>query len=652
MMIPVIRNRVLTVGSPLLTKSVFALFVRSSRAGLVRRNVDYTASSLVGQKVGISNISNRRSFSSKPLLWQKKRVGITNEDEISKSTDFLHIQNILLQKNQERMNKQILLSEATNFYQRFKINTKWLLIRGNRPFSADEIGTLFSWLILSQIIWIILGTTTFVSIILLVFNTVFAKEMVGNVVGKTLNIFIDGIDVKFQDALVPEWRKGCIRFNNVELKTSSINKSIKTNDKKKNNDNAITIANDKNNENERFEFNLNFHQVEMTLSLRKWLFGHGLIQNISILGMRGEVSVTPPDATSSSNLIEWFTNPEYHLGSVKINDSSITLYDKQLRRDFKISIYNLDIPLLRFEWIINDFLSANVVDGSINHSLFNIHKRQHKLAYINELESDLSEWKRITRLRLDSINVKRLGLDKTNAFNWIEDGELDIIADIMLPNENEENAVVQNKMKSKYSEGTSSYNKYIVLDLKFKFKDLKARFPESTPRLSTGDPIISLDELKPIISYVNTKYDLYHTYSNSSNNNIVWNSPNIAINKARSYPVTTIFQSKDKWSNEEDDGTKATVKSKSKQIIRFHDDISTPNNEIVLNCRVVKNIDELRNMVLFGETGIYDSFSMELYVDLMKMVEEWEYKKKNDWIKVWGSTFASQLIIVGFGAMV
>ena len=85
--------------------------------------------------------------------------------ELSRSTDFMHTQNILLQKNQERLTKHKLLSEATNFYERFKINTKWFLIRGNRPFSTGEISTLFSWLIISQLVWVILGTTTFVSLV-------------------------------------------------------------------------------------------------------------------------------------------------------------------------------------------------------------------------------------------------------------------------------------------------------------------------------------------------------------------------------------------------------------------------------------------------------------------------------------------------------
>ncbi|EDO18185.1 hypothetical protein Kpol_543p14 [Vanderwaltozyma polyspora DSM 70294] len=592
----------------------------------------------------VSTSSNGKAAVAAATAATAVSLGSTGQDDaLSRNTDFLHIQNILLQKNQDRMNKQKLLSEATNFYERFKINTKWLLIRGNRPFSADEIGTLFSWIILSQILWIILGTTTFVSILLIIFNTVFAKEMVGNVVGKLLNIFLDGIDVKFQDALVPEWRKGCIRFNNVQLRTHPLQASEPEN------------INDYNElVNNMIEFDLKLHQIELSLSLKKWLLGNGLIQDLTIMGMRGNITVTPVslenkiDDNQRVNLIDWFSNPYYHLGNVKVTDSSIILHDNQLSKDFKVSIYNLDMPQLRFQWIINDFLSSNVVDGSINHSLFNIHKRQHKLAYIKDLENDLSDWKRITRIRLDSIDVKKLGLNNSNAFNWMDDGQLDIIADVMLPNE-QENEPDFDFTRNKKEHMSKSNNKYVVLDLKFRFKDLKAIFPDRAPRLSNGEEILSLDELKQIILFINRKYDLYHSYANSSYKNTLWDAPNIAINKAKSFPVTTVFQSKKDFSNEDSDEEDRKLK---KQIIRFHDDISTPNNELVLSCKVVKNINELKNMVLFWETGIYDSLSMELYIDLMKMVEEWEYKKKTNWMTDWGSSVASQLIIVGFGAMV
>lgn len=539
-----------------------------------------------------------------------------HEDLMSKNTDYLHVQNILLRKNQERMNKKQVLSEATNFYERFKINTKWLLIRGNRPFSANEISTMFSWLLISQIVWIILGTTTFVSILLLIFNTVFAKEMVGKCIGKLLNVFLEDVDIKFEDALVPEWKKGCIRFNKVELKTI---------------DRDDSVDQSADNSEQNLKFSLKFHEIELTLSLKKWLLGNGPINDLSVYGMRGDVSVNYAyEQTPQDLFIDWFSNKEYRLGRVQLTDSCVNIHDEQLDMKYRVSIYNLVMPQLRFEWMIPDFFNADVATGAINHSLFTIHKRQHKLVYSNELERDLSPWKRITRLKLDSINVKDLGLNKSNVFNWFEDGNLEITADIMLPHESDENRE----------------NKYMVLDFRFKFKDLRARFPDNAPRLSTGEELISLEELKPLISFINTQNGYFRSMVNIENTNAVWNAPNVSVNKVVSYPNVTVIPSA-QWNDGEDE-----VGSKGQEIIKFHEQPFHNNNEIVLRCRIAKNIQELNDKVMFQETGVYDTLSMELYVDLIRMVEEWEYKKKNDFMKLWGTTVASQLLLFGIGAMV
>lgn len=567
---------------------------------------------------GQLRISTNRSFHWGQIDQQQRN----HEDYMSKSSDYLHIQNILLQKNQERLNKKRMLSEATNFYDRFKINAKWLLIRNNRPFSAKEISTMFSWLLISQIAWIILGTTTFVSILLLIFNTVFAKEMVGKCIGKLLNAFLDDIDIKFEDALVPEWKKGCIRFNKVELKTTEKVQDVAE---------GVDQNDDSN-----LAFQLKFHQIELTLSLKKWLFGHGAINDISVYGMRGTVKIDYAyKQTPDKMFIDWFSNKEYELGKVQLTDSCVDVYDKQLDMKYRVSIYNLAMPQLRFKWLLPDFFNADVATGALNHALFTIHKRQHKLVYLNDMEKDLSQWKRITRLRVDAINVKDLGLNKSNTFNWFEDGELEITADIMLPHEEADPR----------SEGDQ--NKYMVFDLRFKFKNARARFPDEAPRLSSGEEIISLEELKPLISFINIQNGYFRSMASIENTNSVWNSSNVSISKTRSYPNVTVTPSAVQWTHDVDE-----VGSKGQEIIRFHDQPQHNSNELVLRCRIAKNIQELKDKMMFQETGVYDTLSMELYVDLIRMVEEWEFNKKNDWMKLWGTTVASQLLLFGLGAMV
>lgn len=74
-----------------------------------------------------------------------------------------------------RPTKEELLAAATSFRQRLNVRLKWMSIRSMRPWNADEWGAFVSWLMLGHLVWILVGTTTFFSILILSINTVFAQ---------------------------------------------------------------------------------------------------------------------------------------------------------------------------------------------------------------------------------------------------------------------------------------------------------------------------------------------------------------------------------------------------------------------------------------------------------------------------------------------
>lgn len=76
-----------------------------------------------------------------------------------------------------RPTKEELLAAATGFWSRLKVRFKWFSIRSIRPFNVDDIGAFFSWILLGHVLWIILGTTTFFSLLILAINTVFAQGL-------------------------------------------------------------------------------------------------------------------------------------------------------------------------------------------------------------------------------------------------------------------------------------------------------------------------------------------------------------------------------------------------------------------------------------------------------------------------------------------
>ncbi len=88
---------------------------------------------------------------------------------------YLHLPH--LPKMRHRPTKEELLAAASGFWSRLKIRFKWASIRSMRPWNADEWGAFVSWFLFGHLVWILVGTTTFFSIIILFINTMVAQGM-------------------------------------------------------------------------------------------------------------------------------------------------------------------------------------------------------------------------------------------------------------------------------------------------------------------------------------------------------------------------------------------------------------------------------------------------------------------------------------------
>lgn len=80
-----------------------------------------------------------------------------------------------LPKMPHRPTKEELLAAANGFWERVRVRFKWMSIRSMRPWNADEWGAFVSWFMLGHIVWILVGTTTFFSLLIFSINTVFAQ---------------------------------------------------------------------------------------------------------------------------------------------------------------------------------------------------------------------------------------------------------------------------------------------------------------------------------------------------------------------------------------------------------------------------------------------------------------------------------------------
>lgn len=317
-----------------------------------------------------------------------------------------------------------------------------------------------------------------------------------------------GVTVIFESAIVPEWKNGVITFRNVFVSRrpgqieSSVTKGSSTSaaalaaarhthehvipgadNDDAHNPGAETYVDDGN----YTQFDVTINSVDVTLSFYKWWNGKGPLKDVEVRGVRGVVDRT---------FVHWSEGPldpfsfrhehqpgDFEIERFKLEDLMVTVHQPNGFRPFSASIFSMELPQLRKQWLFYDFLCANHVSGSYDGSLFTIHPRQLQHSNIipsvvdnshhninNPVLEQMSPeavlaWKKFSRLRIDSLKIDHLNRGDPGPFGWIYEGNVDIVADVMLPAEPDESigrAMID--LYDKMEEAVTS-NRYIrILD--------------------------------------------------------------------------------------------------------------------------------------------------------------------------------------------
>lgn len=106
----------------------------------------------------------------------------TTATQNSETDGYFHLPH--MPKMPHRPTKEELLAAATGFWSRLRVRFKWFSIRSVRPWNVDDWSAFVSWFVLGHIVWILVGTTTFFSLLIFTINTVVAQ-------GMTLSSLID-----------------------------------------------------------------------------------------------------------------------------------------------------------------------------------------------------------------------------------------------------------------------------------------------------------------------------------------------------------------------------------------------------------------------------------------------------------------------------
>ena len=275
----------------------------------------------------------------------------------------------------------------------------------------------------------------------------------------------------------------------------------------------------------------------------------GLLRDVEIKGVRGVIDRTSvhfdEDAKDPRSYKHEHNPGDFEIDSFKMSDLLITVYQPNSFRPFEVSVFNCDLPLLRRQWLFYDFLSANQISGHIDNSMFSLHPRQdHSFVGSNfgsrqEVNGgETSPWKKSSRLRLDALNIDHLNRGVEGPFGWIHRGNVDIVADIMFPIDDDESigklmsdfydrmeaTVTSNKIVQVHSSSESSTKgqqadpsktmadsdsisveddkRFLVMDLRVHLNDIRAAVPIFNKDLSYVNNAL----VRPIVAYMNSRH--------------------------------------------------------------------------------------------------------------------------------------------------
>ncbi|TGJ83601.1 hypothetical protein E0Z10_g5184 [Xylaria hypoxylon] len=380
-----------------------------------------------------------------------------------------------------RPTKEEFLAAANGFWERLKVRFKWASIRSMRPWNIDEWGAFISWFLFGHLIWILVGTTTFFSIVILSINTMVAQETLARWVGDYLTESA-GLTVVFESAIVPRWKDGVISFRNVFV--SRRPGQIKSYVSKGSSSNAAAVAaaergSDKESpivedDGNYTQFDVTLNTVNVTLSFVKWWNGKGLLKDVEIKGVRGvldRTSVQWSDEHADPLTYRHEHHPgDFEIDSFKMEDLLLTVHQPGGFRPFSVSIFSCELPQLRKQYLFYDFLSANHMSGSYDGSLFTIHPRQVSgfPAGQDRSADPLGEpdaWKKHNRLRIDGLKIDHLNRGVEGPFGWIYEGNVDIVADVRFPHDDDDSITkVMSDFYDRLEEAVTS-NRYLhILD--------------------------------------------------------------------------------------------------------------------------------------------------------------------------------------------
>lgn len=187
-----------------------------------------------------------------------------------------------------------------------------------------------------------------------------------------------GATVVFESAIVPNWKDGKIRFNNVRIYRmpqselekferhaallstgQTLPEEEKGVEESEDDPLAGVELDEEERENEVLKkwmwYNLMIDRVEVSLSLIRWLDGKGLVQSADVQGVRGVVDRrhvrwdpdVPYDPVAARHQ---YTPGDFELEKLTVEDLLVTVYQPNGFRPYPVSIFHAQLDRFRKQW--------------------------------------------------------------------------------------------------------------------------------------------------------------------------------------------------------------------------------------------------------------------------------------------------------------
>lgn len=390
-------------------------------------------------------------------------------------------------------------------------------------------------------------------------------------------------------------------------------------------------------------FDINFDEVEVTLSLKRWLDGKGLLERAKVKGVRGVIDRRSvwwdPAKKLDPAAFRHPTRPgDFELDSFQVEDFLVTVYQPGGQKPYNVSIFNADFAPFRKRWMFYDVLSAAAMTGQYDNCLFSLHMPQ-KLGR-NVQDSD-SAVKRMARFRIDGLPIEHAQFASGNGgpVSWITSGKLDAVLDIKFP-AHPDDEVDFKAIFEEIGRNVSTITTYGV-------------HPE--PDDATGDHLNAAAQISDTIAATEA----------ASASSLLPGQSRLARPPLRAPAASTPYADENRQLTIDIDLRFRDLKA---AVPIFTGDLSVTNNALIrpivafinanrtlvpIHCQVAASLHDFDGSWTLFETGLMSSISQQIYAALAYHVSsEGANSKRLRQVSVWGIQRGAEALINSLRTMV